>query len=129
MEQLGRNTGVAFQLQDDLLDVFGDEGKFGKQRGGDIIAEKKTYLLIRAREKADGEQLERLEDALKEKDEGEKVRRVVELYRELGVEEESKELSRTYFDEARKALERASVDEERKNSVRDLLELLHEREA
>jgi geranylgeranyl diphosphate synthase type II len=129
MERLGRNTGVAFQLQDDFLDVFGDEGKFGKQQGGDIIAEKKTYLLIRAREKADSEQLERLDDALREKDEREKVRRVVELYRELGVEEESKELSRRYFDEALKTLERAGVDEERKDSVRGLLELLHEREA
>ena len=49
----GEKLGIAFQLQDDILDVYGDPGKFGKQVGGDIISNKKTYLLIKALELAD----------------------------------------------------------------------------
>ena len=51
--EFGRNLGIAFQIQDDILDTFGDEKKFGKKIGGDILQKKKQYLLIRALEKAD----------------------------------------------------------------------------
>jgi geranylgeranyl diphosphate synthase type II len=53
--EFGENLGLAFQLQDDILDVYGDPEKFGKQVGGDILADKKTFLLIKARELAKGE--------------------------------------------------------------------------
>lgn len=129
MEKLGRNMGIAFQLQDDLLDAFGDEGKFGKQQGGDIIAEKKTYLLIRAREKSNPKDLEELDAALKEKDEKKKVARVMTLYQALGVEEETRKLSNTYFEEALRILEHLELDDDRKTPLRSLLEGLRVRES
>lgn len=93
----GVNLGVAFQLQDDILDVFGDEDKFGKQVGGDILANKKTYLLLRAFEKASGADLEALRfwihsDNWTEKHTAqEKVAAVRSIYIRLGLREDAEE--------------------------------------
>lgn len=83
----GLHVGLAFQLQDDYLDAFGNPENFGKQVGGDILADKKTFLLIRALEKARGADLESLRAELGAKREG-KVERVLDLYRRLGVDVE-----------------------------------------
>ena len=85
--EFGLHVGLAFQLQDDYLDAFGNPENFGKQVGGDILADKKTFLLIRALEKAQGADLKALQAELGNKREG-KVERVLNLYRSLGVDAE-----------------------------------------
>src|SRR5690606_28266637 len=83
----GINVGVGFQLKDDLLDVFADQAKFGKQVGGDIISNKKTFLLIKALELAKGEDAETLKYWLEQEDfdKAEKVRHIRALFEKLGV--------------------------------------------
>lgn len=85
--EFGRHVGIAFQLQDDILDVYGDENKFGKKSGGDIVANKKTYLLLKAFECANSYQQEELNNWLMvmSKDASEKVAGVKALYDVLGV--------------------------------------------
>ncbi|MFB6257427.1 MAG: polyprenyl synthetase family protein, partial [Flavobacteriales bacterium] len=121
MELLGRNIGSGFQIQDDILDLYGDEGKFGKQKGGDIIGRKKTYLLIRAFEKADTTNRERLMNVFNGSDsEKERIRGVRQVYDELGIEADSRERCDAYFEEGRKALEQLSLEEERKSALKGL---------
>lgn len=85
MYDLGLNAGIAFQLQDDILDVYGESGKVGKQKGGDIISNKKTFLLLKAMELAQATDRIELNRLLSEADDGEKVKRVTELYDKLGI--------------------------------------------
>ncbi len=85
--EFGLHVGLAFQLQDDYLDAFGNPENFGKQVGGDILADKKTFLLIRSMEKAQGADREALLEELGSKREG-KVDRILDLYRRLGVDAE-----------------------------------------
>lgn len=85
--EFGLHVGLAFQLQDDYLDAFGNPENFGKQVGGDILANKKTFLLIRALEKAQGPDRDALQSELGQNREG-KVARVLDLYRRLGVDAE-----------------------------------------
>src|SRR5688572_26356392 len=68
--EFGRNLGIAFQVQDDYLDAFGDPSKFGKQVGGDIIANKKTFLVIHALESCNGKQLDEFKRLMKSNEEG-----------------------------------------------------------
>ena len=86
--EFGKNIGIAFQLQDDILDVYGDVG-FGKQVGGDIIQNKKTYLLLNAIDKAEGEDKEVLMSWINKKDfnAAEKVEVVTALYNKLGIKQ------------------------------------------
>ena len=85
--EFGLHVGLAFQLRDDYLDAFGNPENFGKQVGGDILSDKKTFLLIRALEKAHGPDLSALQSELGDKRDG-KVERVLDLYRRLGVDAE-----------------------------------------
>jgi len=83
----GLNTGIAFQLQDDILDVYGESHKVGKQKGGDILSAKKTFLLIKAMELANGEQAASLKGWLQSGSEMEKVQAVTEIYDQIGIRE------------------------------------------
>jgi geranylgeranyl diphosphate synthase type II len=96
----GVNIGVGFQLKDDLLDVFADQAKFGKQVGGDIISNKKTFLLIKALELAEGADAEELNFWLTQQqfDKVEKVSAVRNLYEKLGVKSLTVEKMESYFD-------------------------------
>jgi geranylgeranyl diphosphate synthase type II len=96
----GVNIGVGFQLKDDLLDVFADQAKFGKQVGGDIISNKKTFLLIKALEMAKGDDAEELNYWLskKEFDKVEKVTAVRSLYEKLGIKSLTVSKMESYFD-------------------------------
>src|SRR6202012_4190782 len=87
LSDFGVQLGVAFQLQDDILDVYGDPEKFGKQVGGDIISNKKTYLLIKARELAKDHYSAALTDLLNNKqlDNDEKVNAVTDIYNSLNI--------------------------------------------
>jgi geranylgeranyl diphosphate synthase type II len=95
----GVNIGVGFQLKDDLLDVFADQAKFGKQVGGDIISNKKTFLLIKALELAEGADAEELNFWLTQQqfDKVEKVSAVRNLYEKLGVKSLTVEKMESYF--------------------------------
>ena len=82
--EFGKNLGIAFQLQDDYLDAFGDPAKFGKQTGGDIISNKKTFLLIHALEVATGNQHKELKNLL-ENNFPDKVDKVLHIFKQCNV--------------------------------------------
>jgi geranylgeranyl diphosphate synthase type II len=127
----GENLGIAFQLQDDLLDVYGDPDKFGKQVGGDILSNKKTYLLIKARELATGANAEELNSWLNKNhfDPVEKVNAVTRIYDELNIRELAKETMQAYAAKAIDQLNAISVPEERKKALREFGEQLLIRES
>ncbi len=103
----GEQVGLAFQLQDDLLDVYGDPDVFGKRIGGDILCDKKTFLLINAYQKADGRQRESLGYWVNRKqyDDAEKIGAVTKIYNELGIREYTIESIYGFFDKARAILD------------------------
>lgn len=114
--RFGEKIGLAFQLQDDYLDVYGDTRVFGKAIGGDITSNKKTYMLINAFNRANQQQRSELERwiSAKEFDRGEKIAAVTQLYNEIGVDRLAQEKINFYFEESRKYLAAISVADERK---------------
>lgn len=119
--EFGKKLGIAFQIQDDYLDAFGDPEKFGKQVGGDIMANKKTFLLIHALETAEPAGKKELERLL-QTDEPSKVQKVLDLYRSCGVDAWARELKQKYISDATAHLEEIAVLSARKAP---LLELMH----
>ncbi len=97
--EFGRNLGLAFQIQDDLLDIYGDFKVFGKISGGDIIANKKTFLLVKALEIASPEQLKKLHELFSHDNiEPEtKVREVIEIYDQLNIKSITENLANEYI--------------------------------
>jgi geranylgeranyl diphosphate synthase, type II len=120
--EFGRNLGLAFQVQDDLLDVWGDTKLFGKKQGGDIVANKKTFPFIKAMETATGAQLKRLQELYSgsEPDPETKVRKVVELYEQMNLREVTETLAYDYINKAFGFLQKVSVDESRKKEMTNL---------
>ena len=116
MYQFGENIGIAFQLHDDILDVYADPKKFGKQVGGDIIANKKTYLLLKAIELAKGAQKETLEKWLATKyvNINEKLIQVKRIYDELEIDKIAKQQMDFYLQKALHVFDQVSVSDERK---------------
>ena len=114
--RFGEQLGLAFQLQDDLLDVYGDPKVFGKAIGGDITSNKKTYMLINAVNRANAEQRKELEQWIAAKDfnREEKVAAVTRLYDEIGIRQLCEEKINYYFSQARKTLSQVQVSEDRK---------------
>lgn len=117
--RFGECIGLAFQLQDDLLDVYGDFETFGKKIGGDILCNKKTYLLIKALEGADARQREELESWInaREYDPEEKIAAVRALYDEIGVRPVCLELINRYFADAESFLEQVSLPADKKEPL------------
>lgn len=124
----GRNLGIAFQVQDDYLDTFGDPGKFGKQRGGDIIANKKTFLLIQALATATGAVRTELLELLGSNP-PDKVDRMLSVYQSCGVDAWAASLKEQYMDAALKDLEDIAVLSVRKEPLKRLAALLLQRES
>ena len=121
----GVGVGIAFQLQDDILDVYGDPEQFGKQRGGDILANKKTYLLLKALEKADNETRTQLDKWLTESTQPlEKIEQVMAIYDRLAVRSEAEAAKQAYTERAYTALGHIAVDEVRKAPLRELANTL-----
>lgn len=123
----GKKLGIAFQVQDDYLDAFGDPKKFGKQVGGDILANKKTFLLLHAFEMATAAQREELDQLLAHND-ADKVQRVLDIYRDCKVDEWAVELKNKYLDEALSHLEDIAVLSKRKEPLKELAQFLIKRE-
>lgn len=115
----GINLGIAFQLQDDWLDTFGNQETFGKKIGGDILANKKTYLLIKAFEKASGSNKMLLEKWLKETsfNAEEKISSVTGIYNKLGIRELAEAKIEFYFSRAAEILANLPVNEQRKKHL------------
>src|SRR5688572_13074618 len=125
--EFGRKLGLAFQVQDDYLDAFGNPEKFGKQVGGDILSNKKTFLLIHALETASDKQKQLLRDLLRGNEEG-KVKKVLSIFRDCGVDEWAKELKQKFIIEAFSHLEDIAVVSKRKEPLKQLALFLTQRQ-
>ena len=128
--KFGEQLGLAFQLQDDLLDVYGDPKVFGKAIGGDITSNKKTYMLINAMQRADSRQRAELERwiSARDFDRAEKIAAVTDIYNQLGIRELCETRINHYFAESEKSLARVAVADERKAQLRAFMAALLKRE-
>jgi geranylgeranyl diphosphate synthase type II len=130
LSTFGEQLGIAFQLQDDILDVYGDPEKFGKQVGGDIIANKKTFLLIKALELAKGEQAAELAGALtsETQDNPKKIAVVTRIYNVLQIRRYAETAMQAYADKAFEALEQINLPAEYKQYLHNFADRLLVRE-
>lgn len=123
--EFGRKLGIAFQVQDDYLDAFGDNEKTGKQVGGDILSNKKTFLLIHAMESVSHQKELK---ALMETNSSNKVEKVLSVYKDCRADEWALQLKNKYFDEALHHLEDIAVLSKRKEPLRELALFLVQRD-
>jgi geranylgeranyl diphosphate synthase type II len=128
--QIGELVGLGFQLKDDILDVYGNPETFGKQPGGDILANKKTYLLISALQQAEGDLQDELQYWLNSNSAipNEKVQAVTAIYNALGIKELAESKVKSYFDEALLGIQQLGIQEAGKNQLNDFLTALMVRE-
>jgi geranylgeranyl diphosphate synthase type II len=128
--EAGESMGIGFQLKDDLLDVYGDPEKFGKQVGGDIISNKKTFLLIEALSTAEGEIKAELDTWIAKDifDKAEKVQAVRNIYDQLAIREITEQKIRDYFNRGFANLEKLNVAPERKDTLLQFVEQLVNRD-
>jgi geranylgeranyl diphosphate synthase type II len=117
--EFGRNLGLAFQIQDDLLDVYGDVNVFGKKSGGDIVTNKKTFLLIKALEVASGATQKKLQEQIlaKEFDAEEKIRTVMDIFDQLNIRSITENLANEYISKSLNHLEKVNAAKERKSEL------------
>jgi geranylgeranyl diphosphate synthase type II len=127
--EFGENLGLAFQLQDDILDVYGDPEKFGKQVGGDILSNKKTFMLIKAKELATGNISDELNQWIETNDNPTaKVEAITNIYNQLKVRKLAESVMEDYVQTALYALDKIEVESDRKNLLRGFAEQLLIRE-
>jgi geranylgeranyl diphosphate synthase, type II len=132
LKLFGDNIGIAFQLRDDLLDVYGDKDKFGKQVGGDILSDKKTYLMLTALEQANSEQLQTIvgwRDKTEETIAKAKVQAITQVYDQLNIRQQTEHQIDLYFKEALRHLDAIDLPETRKRTIRGLALQLMERDS
>jgi geranylgeranyl diphosphate synthase, type II len=122
----GKNLGLAFQVQDDWLDSFGNPSTFGKQRGGDILANKKTFLLVHALENAGREEIQNIQ-LLMHTDVPDKIVRMIEIFRSTGADQAAEEAKKKYMEKAEANLEMIGVPVDQKIALRELAQYLMER--
>lgn len=125
--EFGRNLGIAFQVQDDYLDAFGDPAKFGKQIGGDILSDKKTFLVIHVLESCSDKQKSEF-NRLMQSDGDDKVHKVLTLFRQCGVDTWASGLKEKYIGIAEHHLEEVAVPSSRKESLKKLMQFLVQRD-
>jgi geranylgeranyl diphosphate synthase type II len=120
--EFGRYMGLAFQIQDDVLDTYGDTRMFGKKTGSDIVSNKKTYLLVKALEMAGGEKLRQLRKLLEAGNilPEEKVKAVKAIFDELDIRLHAENIAYDYFNKAFVSLDQVAVKAERKNELKQL---------
>lgn len=121
----GINIGLAFQLKDDFLDVYGDPAVFGKNIGGDILCNKKTYMMIKTQELADNTQRAELDKWMQTTtfNPEEKISAIINIYNEVGIKTLCENKMREYYDSAMHSLEKVSVEKEKKH---ELINLVHD---
>lgn len=126
----GRHLGIAFQLHDDILDAFGDPEKFGKKQGGDIVQNKKTFLVLKAIEIADPTTRKRLKDLMGNPgiDENEKVKEVLDIFQQLKIRELAGTIKDQYQASAFLALAAVNAPENKKDALKNLAFQLMARE-
>ncbi|MFA5575186.1 MAG: polyprenyl synthetase family protein [Brumimicrobium sp.] len=124
----GLNVGLAFQIQDDLLDLYSESGKFGKQKGGDILANKKTFLLLKAFELASEEQKDALNHALSDLQGNEKIIAVKTIFDALNIKEEAEKLKNQFYQLALKQMDAVQVPNKNKSELLKLAESLMSRD-
>jgi geranylgeranyl diphosphate synthase type II len=122
----GKKIGIAFQIQDDYLDAFGDAALFGKEPGGDIKQNKKTFLLIHALEVANEKQKADLHDLIKSNP-ADKVEKVLAIFKDCKVDEWAEQLKARYMNEAFAHLGNIAVVEKRKQPIIELAHYLMNR--
>ena len=129
ISEFGRNLGLSFQIQDDLLDVYGDTTSFGKKTGGDIVTNKKTFLLLKALELASGEQQKLLQNQLSQKefDPAEKINVVTGLFNQLNIRQITENLANEFINKAVSSLDKISTDQERKSELYNLVSVIYGR--
>jgi len=129
--EFGKHVGIAFQLQDDILDVYGDPEKFGKQVGGDIVSNKKTFLLISALEKADAYSKEALQNWMQvgQTDTLEKVKAVTAIYDQIGIRELAEKEMWAHYELGIASLISMQVDGTKKEMLRQFTDSLMVRES
>jgi geranylgeranyl diphosphate synthase type II len=117
--EFGKNLGLAFQIQDDLLDIYGDIKLFGKIPGGDIVEDKKTFLSVKAFDLSKGKQFKLLQDLFSDKeiDPAKKVSSVMEIYSKLNIKMLTENLANEYIEKAFSMLEKVDVPRERKKEL------------
>lgn len=125
----GIKSGLAFQLQDDYLDVYGDPAVFGKKIGGDILCNKKTFMLITALKEADGDTRAELERWITAGtyDPSEKIAAVTAIYNKVGVGDICREQIGRYYEEGIALMEQVSVETSRKKNLLDFMLSLMDR--
>jgi len=118
----GENLGLAFQLQDDYLDVFGEVDKFGKEIGNDIVTNKKTFLYLKAFELASGNTLETLRSCFSGNSitSAEKVNTITKIYRDLKIDILTRELIGEYFSKALSIMEKIHIPEYKKQILLEI---------
>lgn len=128
--KFGEQIGLAFQLQDDYLDVYGDSKVFGKEIGGDITSNKKTYMLINAFNKANDAQRKELTRwvSARDFDRNEKVDAVTHLYNEIGINQLVQDKIAYYFAQSKKFLDAVNVPEEKKEELRKYAQKMMKRQ-
>lgn len=125
--EFGKNLGLAFQIQDDFLDAFGDPAKFGKQPGGDIIANKKTFLFIKAMETASEAQKKEMNELVKTNP-ADKVDRMLAIFKACHADEQARKLKDEYLEAAFQHLEDTAVVSVRKEPLKQLAQFLVQRD-
>lgn len=126
----GLNLGIAFQLQDDLLDVFADQNKFGKKIGGDIVSNKKTFLLLMALELSNHHSRNILQDWItrKEFDADEKIRAITKVYNELNIKSITEDCIDEYYQSALNVFKKIELSEDTKSELLHLANLIMKRD-
>ena len=125
--EFGKKLGLAFQVQDDYLDAFGDPGKFGKQVGGDIVSNKKTFLLIHALETCSAKQKKELQELMQQNG-TDKIEKVIGIFKDCKADEWALELKNKFFNEALAHLDDIAVLSKRKEPLKQLAGYLVKRE-
>ncbi len=123
----GEKLGLAFQIKDDYLDTFGDQKTFGKRIGGDILQNKKTYLLCLSLTKADDEQRRKIFSLFDEKDEEKKIAEMKAVYEALDVHKDTFAIMEKFYDEALASLKALSIGKEQSARLFELAESIYKR--
>jgi geranylgeranyl diphosphate synthase, type II len=128
--EIGQNTGLGFQLHDDILDLYGDPLKFGKKIGGDIIENKKTWLFLDAKEAAEKEGiLDRFQSIFANPNETAKINEARDLFDELGVKDRAEKCADVYFENAFGAIESLQISEDKKEKLNSFVKQIKNRES